>query len=129
MALSDELRSCLRQYINMLKNRCPPEVSSNPLAFRLSPGAEKTVCLMINTAEYCAEVVPQVEQMIQKQIQSSLANKVNFSEEADLFMDFVAYAMKVLVYGLLDRIDQAFRSMQAINWGAFEQVGEESCQN
>jgi hypothetical protein len=126
LALSDELRSCLRQYISMLRNRCPPEISTNPPVFRLPPGGEKSICLMINTAEYCAEVVPQVEQMIQKQIQPSLVNKVNFTDEADLFMDFVAYSMKILVYGLLDRLDQAFRSMQQINWGTFEQVGEES---
>eukprot|EP01039_Chlorochromonas_danica_P021362 gene21362-26307_t len=110
----------------MLRNRCPPEISTNPPVFRLPPGGEKSICLMINTAEYCAEVVPQVEQMIQKQIQPSLVNKVNFTDEADLFMDFVAYSMKILVYGLLDRLDQAFRSMQQINWGTFEQVGEES---
>lgn len=126
LSLSDELRSCLRQYITMLRSRCPTEISSSPPAFKLPSGMEKNICLMINTAEYCAEVVPQVEQMIQKQIQPSLANKVDFSEEAELFMDFVAYAMKILVYGLLDRLDPVFRAMQQINWGAFEQVGEES---
>lgn len=125
-ALSEELRSCMRQYAKMLKSRCPSEIPGNPPAFRLPPGMENNICFMVNTAEYCAEVVPQVEQMIQQKIQPNLASKVNFSEEADIFMDFVAHCLKILVFGVLDRLEPSFRVMQQMNWGAFTQVGEES---
>ncbi len=125
-ALSEEFRSCMRKYVVMLKNRCPPEISSNPPSFRIPADGEMNICYLINTGEYCAEVVPQLEQMIQQKIQPTLANKVNFQEEADAFMDLVAYCLKVLVYGVVDRLDAGFRAMQGINWGSFEMVGEES---
>ncbi len=41
-------------------------------------------------------------------------------------MDLVAFALKVLVSGILDRLDPSFRAMAATNWGALAQVGEES---
>lgn len=126
-ALSEEFRICMRKYVIMLKNRCPPEISSNPPVYRLpQPDGEMNICYLINTGEYCAEVVPQLEQMIQQKIQPSLINKVNFQEEADAFMDLVAHCLKVLVYGVVDRVESGFKAMQAINWGMFEMVGEES---
>lgn len=127
LSLTEELRSSMRQYIVMLKNRCPAEVpGTNPILYRMLPGMEVTVSIMINTGEYCAEVAPQLEQMVQQKIQPSLANKVTFEEESEAFMDLVAFGLKVLVFGVLDRLDSSFRTMFNMNWGAFTQVGEES---
>lgn len=126
LSLSEEWRSCMQKYISMLKSRCPPELSSNPPVFRLPAGTEVNICFMINTSEYCSEVVPQLEQMVQQLIQPALASKVNFSPEVDAFMDFIAHCLKVLVFGIMDRLDPAYRAMMQINWSAFAQVGEES---
>lgn len=38
----------------------------------------------------------------------------------------IALGIKVLVAGLLDRLEPAFRTMAAINWAGFTSVGEES---
>jgi hypothetical protein len=126
LALTEEFRQCIMEYISMLKNRCPPEVSSNPPVYKLPPNGELTMAYIINTGEYCAEVLPQLEQMIQQKINPNLANKVNFEEEVDAFMDLVAYCLRVLVYGVMDKLEPQFRIMQNSNWANLTQVGEES---
>ena len=56
----------------------------------------------------------------------TLPFQVSFDTEVDAFLDLVAHCIKVLVAGILDRLDPAFRTMQAINWAGFTSVGEES---
>ena len=67
-------------------------------------------------------MVPQLEQMIKSKMVESLAARVDMSSETDVFMDLVAYAMKVLVSGIVDRLDTAFKTMAAINWAGDSQV-------
>lgn len=126
LSLSEEFRESMHKYITMLKGRCPPEIGQSPPIFKLPPGSEINISYMINTAEYCAEVVPQLEKMIQQKIVPNLAPKIDFTEEADAFMDLLAHCLRVLVFGILDRLDSSFKEMAAINWSTFEQVGEES---
>lgn len=59
LSLSTEFKSCMAQYADMLKGRCPSGVGSPPV-YKLNPGGEISICYLINTGEYCAEVVPQV---------------------------------------------------------------------
>jgi hypothetical protein len=126
LQLTDEFKQCLVQYIEILKKRCPQEIPGNPPVFRLPPNGEITMAYIINTGEYCADVVPQLQQMIQQKILPNLANKVDLNEEVDAFMDLVAYCLKVLVYGIMDKLEPHFRTMQNTNWSTFAQVGEES---
>ena len=144
LLLCKEFQNCMIQYVAMLRNRCPTvsgsstssmssmsltgggSSSSNTTYYKLPPGTEVGMCYLINTGEYCAEVVPTLEQMIQQKIQPNLISKVNFETEVDAFMDLVAYCIKVLVSGIMDRLEPAFRTMQATNWGSSTQVGEES---
>ena len=60
--------------------------------------------------------------MIKSKIVESLAARVDLSSEADLYMDLVAYAMKVLVSGIVDKLDSAFKTMASINWAGDSQV-------
>lgn len=126
LLLSEEFQECMREYMKTLMQRCPPENPHPPLGYRLGPNMEIQICYIVNTGEYCAEVVPQLEQMIQAKIIPSLANKINYSEEVDCFLDLAAHGARVLVFGLMDRLEPGFRAMQSINWGAFTLVGEES---
>ena len=126
LSLTKEFKACMFQYAEMLRARCPPITGSGTSIVKLGAGAEVGICYLVNTGEYCAEVVPQLEQMIQQKILSSLSNKVDLQSEVDIFTDLVAHAMKVLVLGILDRLDGAFKVMANINWSTLPQVGEES---
>lgn len=64
--------------------------------------------------------------MIKNKINPEFSDKVDLSSEVDAFMDLVAYAMKVLVGGIMERLDSPFRTMIQTNWAGDAQVGEES---
>merc|ERR1711871_486447 len=85
-------------------------------------GGELAMCNMINTGEYCADLVPSLEEMIKSKISLELADKVDFSAEADGFMDLGAHSLKVLVSGVLDRLRVAFSAMACANWTNIEEV-------
>ncbi|RYH31878.1 hypothetical protein EON65_01680 [archaeon] len=110
-SLSDEFMDVMQEYAEILASRM---------------SSDSMVCYVVNTAEYCTEVIPQLEQMIQQKIQPSLANKINFQEVVDTYLDVIARHMKLLVNLVLDKMEGGYRTMVNTNWGAFEQVGEES---
>jgi hypothetical protein len=99
--------------------------SGNVLA-KIPAGQEGVVCHVINTGEYCAEVVPQLEQLIRTKMAAQLSEKVDLQTEVDTFMDLVAHAMKVLVAGVMDRLEPAMRLFVGTNWDGEIDVGEES---
>ena len=72
-------------------------------------GGESTLCLVINTSEYCAEVVPQIETLTKEKMAPVFSVKVDFNSEIDVYMDLVAYTMKVLISGLMDRLEPSFK--------------------
>jgi vacuolar protein sorting-associated protein 53 len=135
LSLSKELKVCMQQYGELLRNRCPasqkvpsifPTGGATSVFYPVTPGSEKTICYIINTGEYCADVVPQLESMIKNTITDNLRDRVDFETECDLFMDLVAHALKVLVSGIMWRINDAFRSMAAISWSTVNGFSEES---
>jgi len=99
---------------------------TSQVTYRLPAGAETPLCYLINTGEYCAEVVPQLEGLIKQKMAPVLADRVDLSPEVDMFMDLVAHALKILVAGALDRLEPSFRAMVATNWSGSNMVGEES---
>ena len=64
--------------------------------------------------------------MIKNKILPRFDGKVDLNSEVDAFMDLVAHAMKVLVSGVMERLEPPFRLMAQTSWGADAQVGEES---
>jgi len=125
LSLSKEFRTCLQNYAESLRSKCP-QSSGQPPVFRLLPGSEVSLCYIINTSEYCSEVVPQLESMVKNKMAKDLVDRVDFSQEVDAFMDVVAYALNALQSGVMDRLEPAFRAMQNVNWSAVNMVGEES---
>ena len=131
LSLSKEFRVCLGQYVELLKQRCPRERPVPSLfpadprpaqVYKLEDGGELAMCNMINTGEYCADLVPSLEEMIKSKISPELEDKVDFSAEADGFMDLGAHSLKVLVSGILDRLRVAFSAMACANWTNIEEV-------
>ena len=127
LALSKEFRTCLRNYAEALKSKCPtPYNAGPPPLYRLPSGSEQGLCYIINTCEYCSDVLPQLESLIQSKIAPALADQVDLNAEVDLVMDVVAHCIKILVSGVMDRLDSSFKAMQSMNWSNVSSVGEES---
>eukprot|EP00611_Tribonema_gayanum_P022026 TRINITY_DN4353_c0_g1_i2.p1 TRINITY_DN4353_c0_g1~~TRINITY_DN4353_c0_g1_i2.p1 ORF type:complete len:360 (-),score=131.75 TRINITY_DN4353_c0_g1_i2:204-1256(-) len=117
-------------YAATLKAKLPPPVSGGSVGlsqqFRIPDDGEVAVCYVINTAEYCAETLPQLEEIIKSKIDLSYKDSIDLTPEQDQFHDVIMQAIRVLHIGLETRAEPAFRAMSAINWGACESVGEES---
>lgn len=53
-----------RAYANLLLAKLPTLQGSAGLQQHLVDGGEVAVCYVVNTAEYCADILPQLEDMI-----------------------------------------------------------------
>jgi hypothetical protein len=126
-ALSKEFKACLQKYSKVLRNKLPlPTQGPSGTMIRLPDGGEVDVCYVVNTAEYCTDTIPQLEEMIKAKIDLSYAETVNLTGEVDAFHEVITQAIKVLVGALEARFSEGFRSMQTFNWATCEGVGEES---
>ena len=127
--LYKEFKSCLGSYAKALMAKLPASTNGQALGtpqYRLKDGVELDVCYTVNTADYCAETLPQLEEVIRSKIDASYRDTVDLGPERELFYDVVGKALQVLHGGLEMKMDPAFRAMSSINWGACEMVGEES---
>ena len=76
LALSEEFKRSLKLYSDSLR--------AKSISAMRTPTAELTICYLVNTAEYCADVVPRLESMIRSKIRADLAEKVLSSTVSDL---------------------------------------------
>lgn len=76
----------------------PTGQQGGAIQYRFQSGGERDLCYAINTGEYCAETVPQLQAMIQQKISPAYgeADEVDFTEQVDAYHDLVAHAIKVL---------------------------------
>mmetsp|Transcript_19731 Transcript_19731/g.36737 ORF Transcript_19731/g.36737 Transcript_19731/m.36737 type:complete len:838 (-) Transcript_19731:225-2738(-) len=125
LSLSNEFRTCLQNYAESLRSRCPPATGQPPV-FKMPAGSEVTLSYIINTSEYCSEVVPQLEQMVQQKMNEDLQERVVYDLEVDAFMDVLAHALSALQHGAMYRLESAFKTMANVNWASNTLVGEES---
>ena len=76
-ALTKEFKACMMQYVKMLSVRCESGSKGQSGALAGSAHqAEISLCYLINTGEYCAEVLPQLEQQVQQKMSPTFASKV-----------------------------------------------------
>ena len=127
LSLCKEFRTCLQQYCESLQSRSVvPLMSGGVVTYKLTPGMEVVLCYLINTAEYCAEVVPQLESLIKSKMKAEYVDKVDLNNELEMFQDSVANIIKALVGGIMDKLELPFREMLNANWAGMTEAGEDS---
>jgi hypothetical protein len=92
----------------------------------MSQDEEVTVCRVVNTAEYCTEVVPKLESQIKEKIHFMYEAQIDFSQQIDLYTDVVSDAIGVLVGGVLGQTDNSLKIMKKNHWAEVVDVGDES---
>ena len=100
--------------------------SSGAQSYRIPPGEEITICHVIDTCEYCADTMEALEDLIRDKIEDKYKDKIDMSGEQEVFHEVTAKGIRVLVSGLENRADKAFRDMASIKWADMDVVGEES---
>lgn len=123
--VSEMFRTYLRHYGDYLMGKLPRQLeSNNPV--KLKDGEEKTLCFVVNTAEYCTSNVEALTEQIRQGIETELVSKVDLSAEQDRFQTVVARGMQALVRALESRIAPALLRMQKLNWSTWEAVVDQS---
>jgi vacuolar protein sorting-associated protein 53 len=102
------------------------ENASTSSTYRIPPGEETTVCYVVSTCEYCADTVEALEDLIRDTIDEPYKAKIEMMAQQEVFHDVTAKAVRVLVLGLGNRVENAWKMMATTNWGFFDMVGEES---
>jgi hypothetical protein len=144
--LHQAFQDSLRKYAQVLSSKLPPplpqtsgvgglslanvQFGGTPIAgissYRVPKGEEITVCHVIGTCEYCADTVEALEDLIRDTIDDEYKSKIDMMGQQEVFHDITAKAMRVLVSGLENRLEDPWKMMNSINWGTFDEVGEES---
>lgn len=94
--------------------------------YRIPRGEEVTICHVVSTCEYCAETVEALEDLIKDTIDEQYKSKIDMMNQQEVFHEVTARAIRVLVLGLGNRLENAWKMMSQTNWGTFDMVGEES---
>lgn len=128
----------LRQYAQVLSSKFPSQMiniaslagsgagENSTASYRIPEGEETTICHVIDTCEYCVDTVEALQDLITDKIEEQYKAKIDMNREQEAFQDVTAKGIRVLVSGLCQRTDQAFKTMTNINWSTLDGVGEES---
>jgi hypothetical protein len=122
-------KACLGDYARNLQAKFPPSAGTGVLGtnqYKITEGGQLMVCYVVNTCEYCSEILPQLEDTIKSKIDEAYKDSIDLTYETDAYHDTISVAIRVLHGGLEHRADPACRSMSSINWGSCDTVGEES---
>ncbi|RLN25905.1 hypothetical protein BBJ28_00025133 [Nothophytophthora sp. Chile5] len=136
--LQSEFKHCFQLYSQRLLEKLPAapvgaggglDSSSSSIAVskvKLGDKQEEELCFVINTAEYCAETLPSLEEVIRAKIDQAFSEAIELSQEIDTFHDVGAAAMKCIVSGLETSLDDELNALHKVNWQTWEAVGDES---
>ncbi|GMH59891.1 hypothetical protein TrRE_jg13419 [Triparma retinervis] len=104
------------------------KVPPNPRTsnYKIPPGEEETVCLAIDTCEYCVDTVEALEDLIKDKIDEGFKANIDLMDSQDDFNDVTSIGLRILVSGLDSRIEPFFKELTSTNWVNFDDVGEES---
>ena len=102
------------------------ETANLETTYRIPRGEEVTICHVVSTCEYCADTVEALEDLIRDTIDEQYKPKIDMMQQQEVFHEVTARAIRVLVLGLGNRLENSWRMMSQTNWGTFDMVGEES---
>lgn len=124
LSLFHAFQDTLLKYANVLAQKYPSTHVFSGYN-RIPPGEEITICHVIDTCEYCADTVEALQDLMQDKIQ--IQANIDMTKEQEAFYDVTARGLRVLVSGLEQRVESAFRTeMSSRNWANLDTVGEES---
>ncbi|XP_015124851.1 vacuolar protein sorting-associated protein 53 homolog [Diachasma alloeum] len=93
---------------------------------RFSKEEQSRICCILTTAEYCLETTQQLEEKLKEKTDKAFSDKINLSQEQDIFHNVISNCIQLLVQDLEAACDPALTAMIKIQWGAIEGVGDQS---
>eukprot|EP01138_Halocafeteria_seosinensis_P001605 gb/GECG01001644.1/.p1 GENE.gb/GECG01001644.1/~~gb/GECG01001644.1/.p1 ORF type:complete len:957 (+),score=153.97 gb/GECG01001644.1/:1-2871(+) len=83
-------------------------------------------CLVINTAQYCGDTLPQLEELIKGKIDSVFREHVTLEEVQEEFFSLAAGAVKTLGAATASALDVHMQTMWKKQWWSITDVGDQS---
>ncbi|KAJ2394345.1 Vacuolar protein sorting-associated protein 53, partial [Coemansia sp. RSA 2559] len=125
--LSQVFNRCLSAYArDVLAHKLPrtaPSATPQPAVL----DALKHMCLVVNTADYCASVAAQLEQKIVERIASELKPKVTFAACREALLAAINAGIRALVAAVVDTMcASAFAMLAQVPWQTLHMVGDQS---
>ncbi|KAH9812501.1 GARP complex subunit Vps53 [Melampsora americana] len=121
--------------LNYLDRSDHPHHSRTSVEFnRMSSDGNRSVnvpvllcsCVVLNTAEYCAETSGQLQARLKENIHVDLKEQVSLEAEQDLFRGNISMALSSLLKELERACETGFNSMLRSTWKEIEFVSSES---
>lgn len=85
-----------------------------------------TVCLVLNTADYCLTTTSQLEQKLMDVTDSELKGKIDMENARNKFLETINVAIGELVSHVQYACELPFREMVNTNWTKLSSVGDQS---
>uniref|UniRef100_A0A336KA85 Vacuolar protein sorting-associated protein 53 homolog n=1 Tax=Culicoides sonorensis TaxID=179676 RepID=A0A336KA85_CULSO len=84
------------------------------------------ICCIMTTAEYCLETVEQLEDKLKEKIEPIFKDKIDLSEEKDIFHRVISNSIHLLVQDVESGCEPAMIAMSKVQWQNISQVGDQS---
>ncbi|XP_015586668.1 vacuolar protein sorting-associated protein 53 homolog [Cephus cinctus] len=93
---------------------------------RFNKEEQSRICCILTTAEYCLETTQQLEEKLREKTDKCYADKINLSQEQDIFHNVISNCIQLLVQDLESGCESALNAMTKIQWSYIESVGDQS---
>ncbi|KZC09263.1 PREDICTED: vacuolar protein sorting-associated protein 53 homolog [Dufourea novaeangliae] len=93
---------------------------------RFSKEEQSRICCILTTAEYCLETTQQLEEKLREKTDKCYAEKINLSQEQDIFHNVISNCIQLLVQDLESACESALTAMTKVQWSVIEVVGDQS---
>ena len=105
-----EYKAVLNEFATILSNQLVrPSGTKNSFGetvykFGESDDIPRLACYIVNTAEYCLDNMPKLQDNIQSRIDDEYKERIDLEEDEDSFYEVINAAIKVLAGGLQNRV-------------------------
>ncbi|KAG5320644.1 VPS53 protein, partial [Acromyrmex heyeri] len=93
---------------------------------RFSKEEQSRICCILTTAEYCLETTQQLEEKLRGKTDECCSEKINLSQEQDIFHTVISNCIQLLVQDLEAACESALTAMTKVQWSSVEIVGDQS---
>ncbi|XP_034098708.1 vacuolar protein sorting-associated protein 53 homolog [Drosophila albomicans] len=84
------------------------------------------ICCVLTTGEYCLETVQQLEEKLKEKVSAAYMNKIDMSEEKDVFHRIISNCIQLLVQDLEAGCEASLQAMAKVQWQHISNVGDQS---
>lgn len=83
---------------------------------------ERALAFIINSCEYCRETIPSLQEIIEKEIDESFKDKINFSPSESQFLEAINASLDRILKSIETKIKDHFKKFNSVSWTNFVKV-------